>query len=118
MTEFDNTLRDALRDEPEAARDVPAFEKVFAAAEAEVAAHKRRRRALGGLAAAAVIAVVALTVMLPNAPTWQYVDPEELTGSTSWVAPSDVLLPERRFDIYGEVPVLIESTESDEGALL
>jgi len=118
MTEFDNTLRNALRDEPAATRDVPAFDRVFAAAEAQVAARKRRRRAIGGLAAAAVIAVVALTVMRPEAQTWQFVDPEELTGSTSWVAPSDVLLPERRFDIYGEVPVLIESTESDEGALL
>lgn len=118
MTDFENTLREALRDEPAAVRGVPAFANVFAAAEARVAARARSRRILGGIAAAAMIAAVALTVMRPAGPTWQYVDPEELASGTSWVAPSDVLLPEHRFDIFREIPVLIESTESDEGALL
>ncbi len=118
MTDFDNELRRALGEEPQATRGVPAFDDVFAAAEARVAARSRRRRALGGMAVAAVVALVALTVMRPAGHEWLYVDPEEFASSTSWVAPSDVLLPERRIDIYGEIPVLIESTASDEGALL
>ncbi len=118
MTDFENELRGALREPPKAAQGVPAFADVFAAAEARVAARKRRQRAIGGFAAAAAVALVALTTMRPAEQPWQYIDPEEIAGSTNWVAPSDVLLPERRFDIYGEIPVLIESTESDEGALL
>lgn len=118
MTDFEADLRRAMREDPTAKYDVPAFKDVFAAAEARVAARNRRRRALAGVAAAGVVVLVTLTVMRPAEHEWQYVDPEEFASSTNWVAPSDVLLPERRFDIYEEIPVLIESTASDEGALL
>lgn len=121
MTDTDFELRKALQKGQRAAEAdrVPAFDEVWAGAEAQVARRKRRVRALGGLAtAAAVVAVVAIGLMRPAEQEWQYVDPDELASGTSWVAPSDVLLPEHQFDIYGEVPVLIESTETDGGALL
>ena len=34
----------------------------------------------------------------------------ELMDSTYWSAPSDVLLPDREFDIYQDLPELFEST--------
>ncbi len=101
----------------EAGRVTP-FEDVFGAAEARLQRTRRRRRVVFAAAAAAAIAAALLHALLPGQPDWQYVDPELFTTSTSWAAPSDVLLPERRIDIYEEIPVLIESTETDEGALL
>jgi hypothetical protein len=121
MTEFENRLKDTL---PQQQRDmeaggIPDFDSVWAGAEARIAERRRRYRAVGGIAAAAaVVAVVAIGLMRPADVEWQYVNPDDFESSTSWVAPSDVLLPEHRFDIYGEIPVLIESTVSDEGALL
>lgn len=121
MTEFEDRLRDTL---PQQQRDmeagrVPEFDSVWADAEARVAERRRRDRAIGGLAAAAVLAaVIGLGLMRPAEQEWQYVNPDDFESSTSWVAPSDVLLPEHRFDIFGEIPVLIESTVTDEGALL
>ncbi len=41
-----------------------------------------------------------------------------LLENTSWAAPSDVLLPQHRFDIYREIPAFIESTKLEEGTLL
>lgn len=99
----------------EAGRVVP-FQEVFGAAEARLRRARQRRRI--ALAAAAAGAAALLYALLPEQPDWQYVDPELFATSTSWSAPSDVLLPQRRFDIYEDIPVLIESTESDEGALL
>lgn len=121
MTEFEDRLQETL---PRQQRDmeagrIPEFEDMWAGAQERVAKSRRRYRAIGGLAgAAAVVAIVAFGLMRPAEPEWQYVNPDDFESSTSWVAPSDVLLPEHRFDIYGEVPVLIESTESAEGALL
>ena len=97
---------------------VSAFEDVWAAAE-ERAARRGSGRFLGAIAvAASIVVAVAIGVMRPAEHEWQFVNPEDFASSTSWVAPSDVLLPERRFDLYEEIPVLIESTETDEGALL
>lgn len=119
--DIDRGLRDAVRQghsEAEAGR-VPSFDTTWAAAEAAA----RRRRgpvaALGGLAAAlALVAVVVFLQMRPAQTDWQFVDPDEFASSTSWAAPSDVLLPDHRFDIYRDIPVLIESTGTEEGALL
>lgn len=120
MTDSDNTIRDALRAEQvnrEAGR-VPAFEDTFAAAEAHVAVQVRRRRLAYGIAAAAAVVAIAASLLLPRGEDWQYVNPDDLATGTAWVAPSDVLLPERSIDIYRDVPVLIESTDSNGGALL
>ncbi len=121
MTDTEFELREALQRGQRAAEAdrVPAFDQVWAGAEARVATRRRRARVLGGLAtAAAVVAAVAIGLMRPVEQEWQYINPDDFESSTSWVAPSDVLLPEHRIDIYGEVPVLIESTETDGGALL
>jgi len=41
-----------------------------------------------------------------------------LLGTTGWSAPSDSLMPDHQFDIYQDIPVLIESTETYGGTLL
>ena len=120
MTDFDNTIRDALQAEQanrEAGR-APAFEDSFAAARAHVAARTRRRRTVFGIAAVTAIVAVAASLLLPHGEDWQYVDPDDLVTGTAWVAPSDVLLPEYSIDIYRDIPVLIESTDGNGGALL
>ena len=120
-SEFERSLRDALQQgqaQAEAGR-APDFDDLFAAAEATAARRRRRVVAGGGIAAALALVATALVVQLqPVERDWQFVDPDEFASSTSWSAPSDVLLPEHRFDIYGEIPVLIESTGTNEGALL
>lgn len=118
MNGEDESIRDSLvRAWPDDG-PAPAFDSVIAAAEARLA---RQRRRYGLFAAvAAGIAVVALGVSLstPERIEFRYVEPGELLGSTSWQAPSDVLLPEREVDIYRELPALMESTDTAEGALL
>jgi len=121
MNDDDRRLRDALRQgqrEAEVGR-VPGFDAVWAAAEAAALQKRQRVSAAGGVAAVvALAAIVVVSQMRPAENTWQFVDPDEFVNSTSWVAPSDVLLPEHQFDIYRDIPVLIESTGSEEGALL
>jgi len=121
MTDTRDELRDVLRqgqDKAEAGQ-VTDFDSVWAQATTTVARRHRRTRAMGGIAAAAaLVAVVLLSQLRPTEQEWRFVDPDEFASTTSWVAPSDVLLPKHRFDIYGEIPVLIESTETDGGTLL
>ena len=120
-SEFERRLRAAMQQgqaEAEAGR-TPEFDDVFAAAEASAARRRGRVMAVGGVAAAVALVAIAVAMQLqPVEQDWQFVDPDEFASSTSWSAPSDVLLPEHRFDIYGEIPVLIESTGTSEGALL
>ncbi len=120
MTDSDTKIRQVLQAEQaqhEAGR-VPAFADTFAAAEVQAARLGRRRKAAFGIAAAAAVVAIAASLLLPRAEDWQYVNPDDLATSTTWVAPSDVLLPEHSIDIYRDIPVLIESTDSDGGALL
>lgn len=121
MTDIDNELHDALRNgqaKAEAGR-IPDFDAVWARAESAIAQRRRRTRTIGGIAAAvALVAVVFASQLRQTEQEWQFVDPDEFASTTSWVAPSDVLLPKHRFDIYGEIPVLIESTDIDRGTLL
>ena len=73
----------------------------------------------GFAAAAVVVAMLVITVgNPPPVDETAYIEIAELLETTYWSAPSDVLLPEREFDIYQELPVLFESTEPAEGALL
>ncbi len=119
MTDSDNELRAALQAEQaqrEAGR-VPAFDDTFAVAEARASRLARRRRTAFGIAAAAAVVAIAVS-LLPRDESWQFVNPDDLATSTNWVAPSDVLLPEHSIDLYRDIPVLIESTDSNEGALL
>lgn len=115
----DNDIRQGLKrgqSIAEAGR-VPAFDRVWAGARRRVAS-RRRRRVAGGLAAAVTLTAMAAVLLQSRQPAWEFVDPEDLVTGTSWQAPSDVLLPEYRIDIYEEIPVLIESTAIDGGTLL
>jgi hypothetical protein len=100
--------------------DVPDFDKVWANAEAAYSASRRRARFVRGIAAVLALAVIAATLW----PSQQaelsddYLIADALMNSTLWSAPSDSLMPEHRFDIYQEIPFLIESTISLEGTLL
>jgi hypothetical protein len=98
--------------------DSPAFEHVFDAAERRLVL-QRRHYGMFSIAAVLVAAVVVgMNVPRPSVSATAYVEVAELLNSTYWVAPSDVLLPDRQFDIYQDLPVLIESTEPGGGTLL
>ncbi len=117
MNNDDETLRSMLQPRQQAAdRAAPSFDAVFAAAEDQLRRTSRKRYL--GLAAAAAVAALAIALLPANEDEFTYVDLDELTASTSWSAPSDSLLPQHEFDIYRGLPRLIESTDTDEGALL
>lgn len=117
MTESDDRLRVALSDvqaRKEAGR-VPDFDHVWISAENKARSRRRRRGMMAGTAA---VLALAFVMLVPSGDDTQYIDTAELLETTSWSAPSDSLLPEHHFDIYGEVPVLIEPAETYGGALL
>ena len=98
----------------------PEFSDVWAAAEREYSQSRRRFVTFGGIAAA--VAVIAIATSL-----WQEQEPvadddfliaDALLNSTRWSAPSDALMPQHQFDIYQEIPSLMESTDIQEGPLL
>ena len=96
---------------------VPTFEATWAAAESR---YRRNRRilAVAGVAASVAVVAIVLSTLQPEAVDAPIIEMGELLGSTSWHAPSDVLLPERRFDIYQDLPDLIQSTDGAGEALL
>ena len=119
MTDEDKDLCEALGSAQREADGVAAsFESVWAAAERR--SKQRRGPKVAQIAAltAGLAALLALGLLSPGDDSVRYVDLDELMGSTSWSAPSDFLLPERRNDIYREIPLLFESTESTGGTLL
>jgi len=115
--------KDTLRDEVKSAfrgaagHQQPSFARLWQKAEQHHAASRRRYRWFAGAAATAAAVVVVLNLQTP-AEQDPYIEIAELLDSTYWSAPSDVLLPDREFDIYQDLPVLFESTEPAEGALL
>lgn len=121
MNQDDKHLAEALRRTAPEEASAPAFDDVFGRAEAQYERSQRRRFA-GVAAAVASVAVVALVVTFVSTEDTVVVpEPVQLAGlldTTSWVAPSDVLLPEHEFDIFEELPEPMKSTESAEGALL
>jgi len=119
----DRQIREEIKKAAEATQTVariPSFEETWVVAEAEVARTTKPRRHFGGWLAAA--AVVGLAVaMWPGQQTElsdDYMIADALLNSTSWSAPSDALLPEHQFDIYQEIPFLLESTNGQDGSLL
>ena len=120
MTDSDTPLRVALRDAQASVEksDVPEFDRIWVAANARTQRSRRKRRVVAGSVAAAAVAAIAFGLLVPRDIELQFIDADELLGTTSWSAPSDGLLPEHQFDIYQEIPVLIESTETYGGALL
>jgi len=122
MRKEDEALQKILRDaEQQANGTAPAFDTVYRAAERR-ALRSRRTRFAGLAAAAAIFVLLAVTLLPTQKDEFSYLDLQELTTTTSWTAPSDSLLPQRRFDIYRELPELIDvthsSTKYEDGALL
>ena len=120
MNDMDKALQDRLQQaqqESERGR-TPDFDTVWAVAEKRASTGRKQGWMVASAAAAAIIAVITVGLLRPAEREWQYVNPDEFESSTSWIAPSDVLLPDHRVDIYREIPVLIESTKTEEGALL
>ena len=118
----DEKLKQQLRDSLQSMQgdDAPEFDAIWSNAEQMHRASRSRYQQFAGFAAAAAVATIAFVLWPLNgnngAPI--YLTEEDLLSSTQWVAPSDVLLPEHRIDIYGELPVLIETNDFDEGSLL
>jgi hypothetical protein len=120
MTDSDTALRTALRGaqaRKETGR-VPDFDGVWAGASKRAKAPGSRRRVIVGSAVAAAVAAVAFGLLPQMNDDSRYVDVGDLLETTSWSAPSDSLLPEHQFDIYRDIPTLIESTEDYGGTLL
>ena len=88
----------------------PSFRNVWRAAEQRHAASRRRYRYFASAAALLAVVIIGINVPLPQDEQVLYIEVAELLGSTSWSAPSDVLLPDREFDIYQDLPMLSEST--------
>ncbi len=111
----DNTIRNRVSADWHDGKGEP-FERTWQAAERRFA---NRRRARLGFASVAAVAAVAAITLFSRAPTeTPYIQAAELLETTYWTAPSDALLPDKRFDIYQDLPELFESTEPAEGALL
>mgnify|MGYP001822058141 CR=1 FL=1 len=108
MNTSDANLSEQLRKEwPK--RDAPPFDAVWAQAEHARAVQRRRYASLASLAA--VAAVVAIVIGgEPEIQEPGYIEMADVLDTTYWTAPSDTLMPEYRFDIYQEMPVLFEST--------
>ena len=120
MSNDDRRLAEALRRSAPKASPAPGFDEVFGRAEAELARRTRRRyfSVAGAVASVALVAIALLVLAPEEAPQPEPLQITGLLDSTSWVAPSDVLLPEREFDIFEELPEPMESTDPAEGALL
>ena len=119
MDRTDEVLRERVRDlwrRRDREQAVP-FDTVWRAAQDRHAAARRRYRYLAAAAAVVAAIVIGVTVQQPSDEP-SYIEVAELLDSTSWSAPSDVLLPDREFDIYQDMPVLFESTEPAGGTLL
>ncbi len=120
MSDLDETLRKALREaQSKMGGDrVPGFDSTWAAAKRRVGAARKRRGVFATVLVAAAVAALAVGLLPLNDDALPYIDEDDLLGTTRWTAPSDSLLPDRQFDTYQYIPVLIESTETYGGALL
>ena len=118
----DDELKHALGNAQGAAHkeETPDFDAVWAAAERQHDVARRRYAAFSGVAAAlAIVAIVAgLWPAQQAGPTDDYLIADSLLNSTQWLAPSDALMPQHRYDIYQEILFPLESTDLNEGSLL
>ena len=112
-------IRRSLKPAFEQEQATPGFDAMWTKAEL---AHDQQRkvRMFSGVAAVLAMVVIAATLW----PSQQaelhddYLIADALMNSTLWSAPSDSLMPEHQFDIYQEIPFLLESTNTLEGTLL
>ena len=114
----DQELANAIRRANLADSEAPSFGKVWSAAEQRYQRSRRRYSLLAGAAAVVAAVIVVLNAAPPTVNYGEYIEMAELLDFTSWAAPSDVLLPTYEFDIYRDLPALMESTKPAEGALL
>ncbi len=118
----DKELKERLRSALQSRQggDAPGFDAMWANAEKRYSKSRSRYQRFAGTAIAAAVVVTLFLAWPPNGNDVAvvYLTEEDLMSSTHWLAPSDVLLPEHQFDIYGELPVLIETNYLDEGPLL
>ncbi|MFQ5609725.1 MAG: hypothetical protein ACE5F8_05585 [Woeseiaceae bacterium] len=116
MTDNDEKLAQAVRRGFPADPGEPPFDETWAAAESR---YRSPRRRYAGLTAAVAATVLVIFILVPESRSPEIrIDTDELLGSTGWSAPSDVLLPQKEFDIYQDLPTLPVSTKSAEGGLL
>ncbi len=118
----DQRLREKLKDSLQSVQggDAPEFDAMWSNAERQHRAARSRYQKIAGFAGASAVAAVAFMLwpLNDNNVTGIYLTEEDLLSSTQWIAPSDVLLPDHHFDIYGELPVFIDTNYFDEGSLL
>lgn len=114
--EEDSRLRDKISHAWPATGPEPAFDEVWQSARQRHATMRRRSLRFAG--AAAFVAAVVIAFFAESPTEHSYIEVADLMDSTYWTAPSDVLLPDRQFDIYQDMPVLFESTEPAGGTLL
>ena len=100
------------------AEQAPPFADVWTAAERRHAASRKRYAGKAGMAAAIAVAAFSLWSANEIEMVDEFLIADALINSTQWSAPSDWLMPEHQFDIYQDMPLLMESTESQEGSLL
>lgn len=120
MSNDDEQLADAVRNSAPTIARAPEFDGIFARAEAQ---HRWQRRrgylyAVGAVAAFATVVAAVLNPALEKMPLPESLEVTGLLDTTAWAAPSDVLLPEREFDIFTSLPEPMQSTNLTEGALL
>ena len=117
MQDSDKALREQVRQGWAGAGNAePSFGTTWQAAQERHAAGRRHYRRFAEAAAVVAAVVVALYAQPPAGES--YIEVADLLESTYWTAPSDALLPDRKFDIYQDMPVIFESTEPAGGALL
>jgi RNA polymerase sigma factor (sigma-70 family) len=113
----DKTLRDRVNAAwPPSKSDEAVFDEVWWAARERLAVSRRRYQRFAAVAAIVAIAFIGFHARPPAQET--YIEVADLLETTYWTAPSDVLLPERQFDIYEDMPALFEATEPAGGTLL
>lgn len=117
MTDDEVKLGKVLAGTLDSDNQVPTFEATWAAAESRYR-RDRRFRAVAGVAASVAVVAIVLSALQPEVVDAPIIEMGDLLGSTSWHAPSDVLLPEHQFDIYQDLPDLIQSTDGTGEALL
>lgn len=96
----------------------PPFEEAWSAAELKHRQSRRRYATFSGIAAALAIVVVGLLSLKQADLNDEFLIADSLLNKTQWSAPSDVLLPQHQYDIYREVPFLVEPMNIDEGLFL
>lgn len=100
--------------------EAPQFDATFANAERLYRASRRQKIRLGVAAAFVAVGLGGFVALTPDntLPPGEYIKVAELMSTTRWTAPSDVLLPRHEIDLYQELPVILESTQPAQGALL